>query len=166
MRASLQTQHVFYCVWLYGDRTCSGSAIHPCALKFLTDLNLKAFVKQQNNYGCSPCLQPSSAMPKPLSLAAVNAAKAAALQASAEANKDAAALPAPAAVAALPAPAALPALPAPQGLLFAPISSKCLTSTHRALHSHARSNVWAASVCVCLVKSALPGSLAGKDLPC
>ena len=49
-------------------------------------------------------LQPSAAMPKPLSLAAVNAAKAAALQASAEGNEEAAALPAPTAVAALPAP--------------------------------------------------------------
>ncbi len=48
--------------------------------------------------------QPSAAMPKPLSLAAVNAAKAAAIQASAEATKEAAALPAPAVVAALPAP--------------------------------------------------------------
>ena len=58
-----------------------------------------------NSQGILPVrAQPSAAMPKPLSLAAVNAAKAAAVQASAEANKEAAALPAPAAVAALPAP--------------------------------------------------------------
>ena len=64
----------------------------------------KGFVKSQGTHvNDDLLLQPSSAMPKPLSLAAVNAAKAAALQASADAS----------AQAALPAPVPMPVLPAP-----------------------------------------------------